>query len=80
VPDIRPLLTSHDERRGALILVGKRIRQLTFGRRNDPVLKVLRQGASRRTPGACPFQTEIRDLKRPGAGRFHEKFPTDSVA
>jgi hypothetical protein len=33
------LLASHDQRRAALIVAGKRIRQLNFGRRNDSVLK-----------------------------------------
>ena len=37
------LLRSHDELRGALIIAGKRIRKLQFGRRNDdPVLVYLR--------------------------------------
>jgi len=33
---------SHDELRAALILAGKRIRKLSFGRRDNPVLRVLR--------------------------------------
>jgi hypothetical protein len=37
------LLASHDELRTALIVAGKRIRQLNFGRRNDSVLPLLRQ-------------------------------------
>jgi hypothetical protein len=35
---------SHDELRAALILAGKRIRRLSVGRRDDPVLQVLRRG------------------------------------
>ena len=42
VPEIRRLTRSHDELRAALILAGKRIRHLNFGRRDDPVLTVLR--------------------------------------
>ena len=34
---------SHAELRAAVILAGKRIRRLSFGRRDDPVLKVLRR-------------------------------------
>jgi hypothetical protein len=41
--EIRRLTRSHDELRAALILAGKRIRHLNFGRRHDPVLKALRQ-------------------------------------
>ena len=37
------LVRSHDELRAALIIAGKRIRKLQFGRRNDdPVLVYLR--------------------------------------
>jgi hypothetical protein len=43
MPEIRRLTRSHDELRAALILAGRRIRHLNFGRRDDPVLKVLRQ-------------------------------------
>ena len=42
MPEIRRLTRSHDELRAALILAGRRIRHLNFGRRDDPVLKVLR--------------------------------------
>ena len=35
-------LRSHSELRGAVILAGKRIRKLNFGRSNDPSLNVLR--------------------------------------
>lgn len=34
---------SHDELRAAVILAGKHIRKLSFGRRDDPVLEVLRR-------------------------------------
>lgn len=34
---------SHAELRAALILAGKRIRKLNFGRRDDPVLPILRR-------------------------------------
>jgi hypothetical protein len=34
---------SHDELRGALILAGRHIRKLSFGRKDDPVLQVLRR-------------------------------------
>lgn len=33
---------SHDELRAALIVAGKHIRKLSFGRKDDPVLQVLR--------------------------------------
>ena len=39
--DIHDLL--RDELRAALIVAGKRIRQLSFGHKNDPVRKLLRQ-------------------------------------
>jgi hypothetical protein len=34
---------SHAELRAALILAGNRIRHLNFGKRDDPVLKLLRR-------------------------------------
>jgi hypothetical protein len=34
---------SHDELRAALILAGKHIRKLSFGRKDDPVLQLLRR-------------------------------------
>jgi len=37
------LLRSHDELRTALVIAGKEIRKLTFGRADSPVLKKLRQ-------------------------------------
>jgi hypothetical protein len=43
VPDTAELLRSHAELRAALILAGKRIRKLNFGKRDDPVLPVLRR-------------------------------------
>jgi len=62
--DLAPLLRSHDELRAAVIVAGKRIRKLQFGRRNDdPVLmhlrKVLKRSAGRpaqirRGPGERP--------------------------
>jgi hypothetical protein len=44
MPDFDELLRSHDELRGAVIVAGKRVRKLQFGRRNDdPVLEDLRK-------------------------------------
>jgi hypothetical protein len=43
VPDTADLFRSHAELRAALILAGKRIRKLNFGKRDDPVLLVLRR-------------------------------------
>jgi hypothetical protein len=40
--EIQDLLRSHDELRAALIIAGKRIRQLQFGRKGDSVLAKLR--------------------------------------
>jgi hypothetical protein len=37
------LLRSHDELRAALILAGREIRKLNFGKRDSPVLEKLRQ-------------------------------------
>jgi hypothetical protein len=37
------LLRSHDELRAALLVAGKEIRKLNFGRSDTPVLKVLRR-------------------------------------
>lgn len=34
---------SHTELRAAVILAGKQIRKLSFGRRDDPVLPILRR-------------------------------------
>ncbi len=42
MPEIRRLTRSHDELRAALIVASRRIRQLRFRRRNDPVLRLLR--------------------------------------
>jgi hypothetical protein len=43
MPDIDELLRSHDLLRGALIVAGRRIGKLQFGkRRDDPVLVLLR--------------------------------------
>jgi hypothetical protein len=38
-----PLLGSHDELRAALVVAGKEIRKLNFGRSDTPVLKLLRR-------------------------------------
>ena len=47
IPEINPappkLLRSHTELRGALIFAGRRICKLTFGRRDDEVLPILRR-------------------------------------
>jgi hypothetical protein len=37
------LLRSHDELRAALLVAGKEIRKLNFGKRDTPILKLLRQ-------------------------------------
>jgi len=37
------LLRSHDELRAALLVAGKEIRKLNFGRSDTPVLKLLRR-------------------------------------
>jgi hypothetical protein len=37
------LLRSHDELRAALVIAGKEIRKLNFGRSDTPVLKLLRR-------------------------------------
>ncbi len=37
------LLRSHAELRATLILAGKRIKKLNFGRREDPLLPILRR-------------------------------------
>jgi hypothetical protein len=37
------LLRSHDELRAALLLAGKEIRKLNFGRKDSDVLKLLRR-------------------------------------
>lgn len=42
-PDNREILRSHDELRGALIMAGRHIRKLGFGRKDDPVLRKLRE-------------------------------------
>jgi hypothetical protein len=41
--EIKDLLRSHDELRAALIIAGKRIRKLQFGRKGDSVLVKLRE-------------------------------------
>ena len=44
MPELGELLRSHDELRAAVIIAGKRVRKLQFGRRNDdPVLEHLRK-------------------------------------
>jgi hypothetical protein len=44
MPGLEQLLRSHDELRAAVILAGKRVRKLQFGRKNDdPVLEHLRK-------------------------------------
>jgi hypothetical protein len=44
MPDLDELLRSHDELRAAVIVAGKRVRQLQFGCRNDdPGLEHLRK-------------------------------------
>ena len=37
------LLHSHDELRAALLLAGREIKKLNFGRKNSPMLKLLRR-------------------------------------
>jgi hypothetical protein len=44
MPELGELLRSHDELRAAVIIAGKRVRKIQFGRRNDdPVLEHLRK-------------------------------------
>jgi hypothetical protein len=43
VPYVTDLERSHAELRAALILAGKEIRKLNFGRRNTPVLVMMRR-------------------------------------
>jgi hypothetical protein len=45
-PSRSALELSHAELRAAVILAGKRIRKLNFGRFDDPVLKVLSPGTT----------------------------------
>ncbi len=40
---VRELLASHAQLRGALILAGKEIRRLNFGKKDNKVLTVLRR-------------------------------------
>jgi len=42
-PDSAALLRSHDELRAAVILAGKEIRKLQFGKADSAVLRKLRQ-------------------------------------
>jgi|SRR5450755_1501832 hypothetical protein len=42
-PSLHDLLLSHSKLRAALIVAGKQIRKLNFGRKNDPALVVLRR-------------------------------------
>jgi hypothetical protein len=42
-PSLHALLASHAELRAALILAGKQIRKLNFGRKTDPALPILRR-------------------------------------
>ena len=58
MPELGELLRSHDELRAAVILAGKRVRKLQFGRRNDdPVLEHLRK-----------VLREARDVRRKFSG------------
>jgi hypothetical protein len=50
------LLRSHAELRGALILAGKRIRKLSFGRRDDQVLPTLRRVLREARAVALPYR------------------------
>ena len=42
-PEILDLLRARDELRGDLIMAGRQIRKLSFGRKDDVVLRKLRQ-------------------------------------
>ena len=65
MPDfsIADLLRSHHELRAALCLAGMQIRKLNFGRRDDPLLQILRRTLRDARPVARHFseaqKTEI---------------------
>jgi hypothetical protein len=42
-PEIADLIRSNDELRAILIMAGREIRKLNFGRRDTPLLKKMRQ-------------------------------------
>ena len=47
---VAELIRSHTELRAALIFAGRRIRKLTFGRHDDPVLHQLRRALKEARP------------------------------
>ncbi len=58
---------SHAELRRALILAGRRIRKLNFGRRDDPVLVVLRRVLREARGVGSPGDPHVARLLRMGA-------------
>ena len=58
------LLRSHDELRAALVVAGKEIRKLNFGRSDTPVLKllrrVLREARIAKAEAAAPGKDEMQ--------------------
>jgi hypothetical protein len=56
------LLRSHDELRAALLLAGKEIRKLNFGRKDSDVLKMLRR-VLREARTVAKAERERRGLK-----------------
>lgn len=63
-PDgVNDLERSHAEVRAALIIAGKRIRKLSFGKRDDPVLTLLRRvlrEARRMNRGGSPARLPMK--------------------
>jgi len=55
------LLRSHDELRAALLLAGKEIRKLNFGRKDSDVLKMLRR-VLREARAVAKLEREKRGL------------------
>ena len=59
--DKSDLLRSHDDLRAVLRLAGMEIRKLNFGRKDSPLLQLMRRVLQRRLPG--------RNLQPRAAGR-----------
>jgi hypothetical protein len=62
------LLRSHDELRAALLLAGKEIRKLNFGRKDSDVLKMLRR-VLREARAVASAEREKRGLPPTGRQR-----------
>jgi len=62
--DTGDLLRSHHELRAALVVAGRQIRKLNFGRKDDPVLPLLRQILREARVVARQFEKMARDEKR----------------